>query len=195
MKLSLLPRMNEARPYSAALGTLGIAAFLESSFLPVPIDLFFLPVAVYNRRGLLFPVLVGTAGSFFGALTGYLIGATLMGTLGAWLIHFYHAEAIFSELHSLYARFGWKIIVVAGITPLPFKFAAILAGAGRMNLGAFVLSVIGIRLVRFSMMGIFYGLFGQAVRGMMDRFGGWIALVLTGLAILAMFGAGLITLG
>ena len=68
---------------------LGVIAFAESSFFPVPPDVILVPMSLARPKRAWVYALICTIGSVAGALLGYAIGALLYNTLGQWLIHLY----------------------------------------------------------------------------------------------------------
>src|ERR1700677_4174740 len=68
---------------------LGLIAFAESSFFPIPPDVILLPMSLARPNKALLYALICTIGSVAGGLLGYTIGALLYGTVGQWLINLY----------------------------------------------------------------------------------------------------------
>jgi membrane protein YqaA with SNARE-associated domain len=168
-KRTYMTRMLEACRGPYALPAFFGVSFLESSLLPVPIDLAMIPLTLAQRSRAYLVILIGTLGSVAGALLGYIIGFAFLETLGRPLIAFYGLEASFEEFSSVYMETGWIAVLVAGITPIPFKVAAIISGAAGMNLGVFLMAALFIRFVRFSMMAGVVLLFGKAATSLMDN--------------------------
>ena len=61
---------------------LGLIAFAESSFFPVPPDAILVPMSVARPKSAWTYALICTVGSVAGALLGYAIGALLFDTIG-----------------------------------------------------------------------------------------------------------------
>jgi membrane protein YqaA with SNARE-associated domain len=151
-----------------ALHALGVLSFLESSLLPVPIDLAMVPICLARPKELWKIVLVGTIGSVAGAVFGYLIGAFFMDVIGGWLLSLYGMQDSFADFQELYAREGWRAIAAAGITPIPFKVAAIVSGAVAMPFHVFVLTAASIRLIRFALIALVIRIFGAGLQKILD---------------------------
>ena len=75
------------KPYAP--WALGLIAFAESSFFPVPPDVILIPMSLARPKRAWLYALICTLGSVGGALLGYAIGALLFDTLGKWLIALY----------------------------------------------------------------------------------------------------------
>lgn len=132
-----------------ALWILGIVSFLESAFLPVPVDPFALPVMMANRKRLWQAAIVASLASVAGGCLGYLIGVFLMDTFGAWIIDSYGLSAQFEAFKTNLNVHGIWMIALAAISPIPFKLGAIAAGAVSFSFPLFFLTALICRSLRF----------------------------------------------
>lgn len=132
-----------------ALWILGIVSFLESAFLPIPVDPFALPVMLSNRRRLWQAALVASLASVAGGCVGYVIGATFIETFGAWIIGSYGLEEPFETFKTNLNDRGFWMIAIAAISPIPYKLGAIAAGAVHYSFPMFLLISIVCRTFRF----------------------------------------------
>ena len=163
------------KPY--ALWILGAVAFAESSFFPVPPDIMLLPMSLAQpRRAWLFAG-VCTAASVAGGIIGYLIGAVLYDSLGHWLIHLYGLEGKVGAFRASYAQWGAVIILLKGLTPIPYKLVTITSGFANYNIWLFIaLSVIA-RGGRFFAVAILLNRYGEWIRVRIERhLGFWVSL-------------------
>ncbi len=138
-------------------------SFLESSLLPVPIDLAMVPLGLAQPRRLWLIALVGALGSVAGALLGFMIGALAFDLIGVRVIEAYGMNTQFDAFRAEFAETGWLAVVVAALTPIPFKFGAILAGSLSMPIHIFVGVAFGARLLRFGMMALMIRVFGAGL--------------------------------
>ena len=83
--------------------------------------------------------LIATAASIVGGLAGYAIGYFLFETLGQWIIDFYGLGAKFDEFQRTWNEWGLWIILIKGLTPIPYKLVTIASGLAQFNLGVFIL--------------------------------------------------------
>jgi len=135
-----------------------IVAFTESIIQPVPPDPF---IAGATALGLdpLLSALVATAGSVSGGLVAYGLGRLVGETFVRKLV----GEERYERAERLYDRWGFFAVLVAGLTPIPYKVFAWLSGI--LELGVFkflVASVLG-RFPRF--LGV--ALLGDAMGGLL----------------------------
>ncbi|MFV0411069.1 MAG: YqaA family protein [Paracoccus sp. (in: a-proteobacteria)] len=156
-----------ARPY--AMWALFAVAFVESSFFPIPPDALIIPMVLANRPAWLRIALVATAGSVLGALLGYWIGAALMDTVGMHILTFYGKEGDFAALSARFESWGIWAVLVAGLTPFPFKVITIFSGAVHLNLGVFITAAIIARATRFLIVAWLLWRFGAPIRDFIER--------------------------
>ncbi len=157
---------------------LGIIAFMESSFFPIPPDVILVPMSLARPQRAWLYAAICTFGSVMGALLGYAIGALLYNTLGLWLIHLYGYGARVVELKALFAQWGWAVILLKGLTPIPFKIVTITCGLLGYSLPLFVVLCTLTRGARFFVLAVLLNLFGDAIKGLLERYFGVFMLVL-----------------
>ena len=157
---------------------LGLIAFAESSFFPVPPDAILVPMSVARPKSAWTYALICTVGSVAGALLGYAIGALLFDTIGKWLIDLYGYGARVDEMRALYAKWGWAVILIKGLTPIPFKLVTITSGLLSYNLPLFVLLCTLTRGARFFALALLLKYYGEPIRDLLDKYFGWFLLVL-----------------
>jgi membrane protein YqaA with SNARE-associated domain len=132
-----------------ALWILAIISFLESAFLPVPVDPFALPIMMANRRRLWQAAIIASLASVAGGCFGYFIGAYLADSFGAWIIDAYNLETQFETFKSDVKDKGAWMIAVGAISPIPYKIVAIAAGVVKFSLPVFFAVSIVCRTLRF----------------------------------------------
>jgi membrane protein YqaA with SNARE-associated domain len=148
---------------------LAAVAFAESSVFPFPPDVLLAPMALAQpRRAWLF-ALICTVASVLGGMLGYAIGALLFDTLGQWLIHLYGYTDRVAQLKEAYARWGALLILLKGLTPIPFKLVTIVSGLLGYNFALFVGLSILTRGARFFLVAGALHLFGDTLRGALER--------------------------
>jgi len=126
-----------------ALPALATVSFAESSFFPVPPDVLLVPMALARPERARLYAFVCTIASVLGGLAGYAIGALLYDTLGKWLISIYGYGDGIEAFREAYAAWGSWIILIKGLTPIPYKIVTIASGFAGYDLLAFtVLSLI-----------------------------------------------------
>lgn len=148
---------------------LAIVAFAESSFFPVPPDVMLVPMAVARPEKAWFYATVCTIASVLGALLGYAIGALLFDTLGQWIIGLYgYADGV-EEFRALYAEWGAWIILIKGMTPIPYKVVTIASGFAGYSLFWFVVLSVITRGARFFIVAGILHHFGEPLKAFMEK--------------------------
>lgn len=151
-----------------ALWALAIVSFAESSFFPIPPDPMLIPMVLANRRKAWTFALVATVASVLGGIAGYFIGASLE-SLGQSILAFYgHADAM-GEFQAMFAQWGLWIILIKGLTPIPYKFVTIASGMAGFDLKIFILASIATRGGRFFVIATLLYFFGEPVRAFIEK--------------------------
>jgi membrane protein YqaA with SNARE-associated domain len=169
-----------------ALWTMGAVSFAESSFFPVPPDIMLIPMALARPERAYLLAAWCTLTSVLGGIAGYAIGALLYDSAGAWLIHLYGYGDKVETFRAAYAQWGAWIILLKGLTPIPYKIVTITSGFAGYNFGLFVLFSIIARGVRFFVLAILLHRYGERARHIIEkRLGLWVfmlaALVVIGI--------------
>jgi membrane protein YqaA with SNARE-associated domain len=170
------------KPY--ALWMMAAVAFAESSFFPVPPDVILIPMSLARPQRAWLYASVCTAASVLGGILGYAIGALLYDSIGQWLIKLYGLGDKVEAFRAGYAEYGAWIILLKGLTPIPYKLVTITSGFANYNIWLFIgLSVIA-RGGRFFMAAILLNRYGEWIRIRIERhLGLWVGLG-TGLLVL-----------
>ncbi len=148
---------------------LGAVSFAESSFFPVPPDVMLVPMALARPDRAWFYAGLCTVTSVLGGLAGYAIGALLYDSIGQWLFHLYGLEAKADEFRHAYAAWGHWIILLKGLTPIPFKLVTITSGFAGYDLVWFTVLSFITRGARFGLIAALIGRYGAQIREIMDK--------------------------
>ena len=108
---------------------LAVISFTESSFFPIPPDALLVPMALARPDRAWRLALICTIASVLGGIFGYFIGYALFDVLATPLLRAYHYEAAFARFKDTYAEWGLWVILVKGMTPIPYKIVTIASGA------------------------------------------------------------------
>jgi membrane protein YqaA with SNARE-associated domain len=153
---------------SASWALAGVS-FAESSFFPVPPDVMLVPMCVAKPEKAWWYAFICTVASVVGGLFGYAIGALLYDTVGAFLIRLYGYGDKVAAFNEAYAHYGHWIILIKGLTPIPYKVVTITAGFAHYNLFWFVVLSVITRAMRFFLVaGLLYWI-GPAAREFIEK--------------------------
>jgi membrane protein YqaA with SNARE-associated domain len=179
------------KPYASWL--MAAVSFAESSFFPVPPDVMLVPMALARPDKAYRFALMCTIASVVGGIVGYMIGSVLYDTLGLWLIRLYGYGDKVEAFREAYAQYGAWIILLKGLTPIPYKVVTITSGFAAYSLPLFILFSVITRGARFFVLAFLLHRYGPAAREHIEkRLGLWTtvgALVLVGgiVAVFALF--------
>jgi membrane protein YqaA with SNARE-associated domain len=144
-------------------------SFAESSAFPVPPDAMLIPMVLADRSRAWYYASLATLASVLGGIVGYGIGYFLYETLGVWLINAYGLARQFEAYRAAYNEWGLWIILIKGLTPIPYKIVTIASGAAAFNVWVFVAASIVTRGARFFMVAALLYWFGEPIRELIER--------------------------
>jgi len=154
-----------------ALPTLALVSFAESSFFPVPPDVVLVPMALAKPEKARLYALVCTVASVLGGILGYAIGAFLYDTVGHWLISAYGYGEGVEAFRAAYAKWGSWIILIKGLTPIPYKIVTIASGFAGTCLIAYMssLTTAGFTATQYALFSSLYSLPGKLIASQSGR--------------------------
>lgn len=164
---------------------LGAVSFAESSFFPIPPDIVLVPMVLAEPGKARLYAAWCTVTSVLGGLLGYAIGALLWDTVGAWLISAYGYGHSFEAFRHAYAEWGAWIILIKGMTPIPYKLVTIASGFAGYDIWAFIVLSLITRGLRFFLEAELLRYFGEPIRGFIEK---RLTLVTTGFLVLVVIG-------
>lgn len=144
-------------------------AFAEASFFPVPPDALLIPMALARPDRAWRFATICMVGSVIGGALGYLIGYAVFDQLAKPLIQLYGYGDRFAAFQALYARWGLWVILIKGLTPIPYKIVTIASGAAHFNFWVFMMASLLTRGARFFLVATLLRFFGSPVRDFIER--------------------------
>lgn len=148
---------------------LAVISFAESSFFPIPPDVLLIPMALARPDRAWRLAAICTLASVTGGALGYLIGYALFDVLAQPLLHAYGYEAAFERFKQTYAEYGVWVILIKGLTPIPYKIVTIASGAANFNFAVFMAASLVTRGARFFLVAGLLRYFGEPVRDFIER--------------------------
>ena len=158
-----------------AMWAMGAVSFTESSFFPIPPDALLIPMVLARPDRGWTIAFVCTSASVLGGMFGYAIGYFLYETLGQWLINLYGLQQAGEAFRAEFAKIGLWVILVKGLTPIPYKLVTIVSGAAAFDFWIFILASIATRGVRFYAEVGLLKIFGERIRKFVEKYLTWVA--------------------
>lgn len=163
------------KPHAAWI--MGAISFVESSFFPIPPDTMLIPMSLARPDKAWYYATLCTITSVAGGVLGYFIGAVLYDSLGLWLIQLYGYGDKVETFRAAYAQWGGWIILLKGLTPIPYKIVTIASGFAGYNLPIFIVLSIIARGGRFFLLAFLLNRYGAQARTIIEeRLGFWVTV-------------------
>ena len=148
---------------------LALVSFAESSFFPIPPDALLVPMALARPERAWRLAAICTVASVLGGMLGYLIGYALYDQVALPLIRLYHMEGRADAFVAGFREWGLAIILIKGLTPIPYKIVTITSGLAHFDFGVFVAASAMTRGARFFLLAALIRRFGEPVRAFIER--------------------------
>lgn len=166
-----------------AIWALAFVAFIESSIFPIPPDILMIPMIIAAPRRAFWIAFVATIASVAGGAFGYLIGTMFFESIGLPVLEFYGQTGHFASFQARYNDYGAWAVLIAGITPFPYKVITILSGATGLSFPVFMAASIVARALRFFLIAGLLWKFGAPIRDFIERRLGLMFTLAVGLLI------------
>ena len=166
-----------------ALWTLAAVAFIESSVFPIPPDVMLIPMIIAAPTRAWRIAAVCTISSVLGGAFGYWIGAELFESVGRPVLEFYGKMEHFDTLQAKYNEQGFWAVLIAGVTPFPYKVITILSGVTQLDFWLFMATSVLARGLRFFIVAALLWKFGPPIRDFIEKRFGLVATVAIALLI------------
>lgn len=152
-----------------AMWALAVVAFVESSVFPIPPDVLMIPMVLAAREKAFRIAALATLASVIGGCLGYAIGYGFMDTVGMPILEFYGKAQAFDQLAARFNDYGGWAVLIAGVTPFPYKVITIFSGATHLDLWLFLGVSVLARALRFFVVAALLWKFGAPIRAFIER--------------------------
>ena len=177
--------MMDKATHDHAKGWLAVMSFAESSFFPLPPDVMLIPMVLANPKDWFKVAGLCTLASVLGGFLGYAIGFWAMDSIGQGLLAALGLVGKFEALKPFIAQYGVWLILIKGMTPIPYKLITISAGAFHFDLLLFTVASVLARGMRFFLLAALLWRFGESMRSFIEK---RLMLVTSGIAVLLVGG-------
>ncbi len=135
---------------------LAVITAAESVFFPFPPDPLLIALALRNPDAALLLALLTTVASVAGGLVGHWLGQHF----GRPLLQRLHSSKV-ERVESMFVRYGFWSVAIAGLTPIPYKVFTVSAGVFAVPRAQFVLASLLGRGLRFGTFGVLIFFWGD----------------------------------
>jgi membrane protein YqaA with SNARE-associated domain len=136
-----------------------------------------IPMSLARPQRAWFYATVCTLTSVAGGVVGYLIGLLLYDSVGAYLIQLYGYGDKVEAFRAGYAEYGAWIILLKGLTPIPYKLVTITSGFAGYNIWMFIVLSLIARGARFFIVAVLMNRYGEWIKKQLEaRLGLWVAI-------------------
>jgi membrane protein YqaA with SNARE-associated domain len=145
-------------------------AFVESSFFPIPPDVFLIAMCVAIPAKSFRYAAICAVGSVLGGAFGYGLGYWFMDSIGMSIVGFYGMTEKYQLAQQYFLEYDVWIVGTAGFTPIPYKLFTITAGFVQSNFLSFILVSLISRSARFFLVAGLIWKFGPQIKKFIDRY-------------------------
>ncbi len=135
-------------------------SFLECAMLPIPLEIFFLPLAYQLRSRLLRITLFSISFALLGGLVGYGLGYFWSGEIHYLLSSFVSPDT-YDEAVSGIRENKFSFLLISGFTPIPFTLVTIAAGAVHYSVFYFLVATFLTRAPRMIVLALLIHFLGK----------------------------------
>jgi membrane protein YqaA with SNARE-associated domain len=144
-------------------------AFAESSVFPIPPDALLIPMVLARPDRAWRLAAICTVASVVGGVLGYIIGFAVFDQVAQPILRLYGYGAAYAAFQAKFQEYGLWIILIKGLTPIPYKIVTIAAGAARFDFAWFMAASVLTRGARFFIVATLLHFFGDSVRVFIER--------------------------
>ncbi|MEL6208256.1 MAG: YqaA family protein [Pseudomonadota bacterium] len=152
-----------------AMWVLAAVAFIESSVFPIPPDVLMIPMILATPHRAFKIAAVAMVASVLGGLLGYAIGFFFYEQIGQPILERLGKAEAMAEFNATFNGVGFWAVLVAGLTPFPYKVITIMSGWTAMPLATFVVTSIVARGLRFFIVAALLWKFGEPIRDFIEK--------------------------
>lgn len=167
-----------------AIYIMGFIAFIEASVFMIPPYPLQIAISIRDTSKSLWLAAINTACSVAGGFVGYLIGFLFWEATQGFFFKYIFSEKTYALVTGIYQKNAVMALVLASITPLPFKAMTVIGGASKVPLLTFFFGAVLGRSIRFFAVGTMFYIWGAPMKAWLDKYIEKIVLVLTVLVVL-----------
>ncbi len=144
-------------------------SFAESSVFPIPPDAMLIPMCLARPDRAWRYAAICTIASVLGGILGYIIGFWLFDAIAMPVLRGYGYADALARFEAWYAQWGVWVILIKGLTPIPYKIVTIASGAAKFDFVMFLAASIVTRGARFFLLAVLLRRFGPPIREFIEK--------------------------
>lgn len=152
-----------------ALWWLAFVSFIESSVFPIPPDIMMIPMILARPNKAWLIALVALLASVAGGILGYAIGMFAFETVGEPILQNLGKADSMAAFSEKFNDMGFWAVLVAGITPFPYKVITIMSGWTGMPFLTFLATSVLARGLRFFIIAAILRKYGAPARAFIEK--------------------------
>jgi len=147
--------------------------FLDASIFPFPTTIIFITISLLHPSQSYYNAALAAIGMTTGSLVGYAFGNYMWllpnGEFTAFAQYlFLHVPGLtiinYHAIQTLYLKWGYSLLCVSTVLPLPYQFFSVAAGVFKFNIYAFSLVTLLVQSVRFLIFAWLIIKYGEGVK-------------------------------
>ena len=162
----LSPSIDFVLDSNFSLALLALISVAESIFLPLPPDLFLIPLSLLNPKLSFFYALITTLFSMMGGFIGYYIGKKG----GKPIVKKFVSLEKLERVKTFYNKYDMWAILIAAFSPIPYKVFAVSAGLFDLNIKRFMIASLIGRGSRFFLIAALIYIFGLPIKSILSSY-------------------------
>ena len=155
------------RPW--ALWAMACVSFIESSVFPITPLVMVVPMILARPDRAWMIAGVCTLASVAGGAFGWWIGAVAFEEIGRPVLEFYGKAGKFEEISAKFNEFGVEAVLIAAVTPFPYKVVTIFSGVTGLNLGTLIAASLVGRGIQFFGVALVIWHFGDRAKALIEK--------------------------
>ena len=152
-----------------AIWVLAAVSFVESSVFPIPPDVLMIPMILAAPHRAFWIATVCLVASVLGGMAGYAIGYFAFEELGRPILESLGKLERIEEFNARFNDFGFWPVLIAGLTPFPYKVITIMSGWTGLPLTTFIVTSIVARGLRFFLVAGLLWKYGAPIREFIEK--------------------------
>lgn len=185
------PKLAKIKQYSERLihskhmlWLIGLASFLESIIVPIPLEAILIPLMQARRQNIFAISFVALLGCMAGASVGYAVGYFAFDAVGMQLVSLVSTPEQYESVQQRMQDDGFWFVFSVGVIPIPFQIAMLAAGATQYSFLLFIIASALSRSLRYYGLALVVWYFGNRAQAIFQRHKLKVTLALVGVVLL-----------